>query len=81
VDQEHKIWKDKIDGGCESEPFVKKFTNFSFEGTFWKSDDTILNLCSCIVNINRNIHSKLMIYRITSNTNGTFTVRKKEELI
>jgi hypothetical protein len=42
-----------------------------------KRDDTILNLCLSIVNINTNMLSKLMFYRIASNTNDTYTIRQK----
>jgi hypothetical protein len=42
-----------------------------------KRDDTILNLCLSIVNINTNILSKLMFYRIASNTNDTYTIGQK----
>jgi hypothetical protein len=42
-----------------------------------KSDNTILNMWSCKISINTNMLSKLMLYRIMSNTDSPYTVRQK----
>jgi hypothetical protein len=74
VDQQHWVWWGKIDDERKSEPssLREKIYQLKLWGYILKSNNTILNLWSRKMSINTKMLSKLMLYRITSNTDRLF---------
>jgi hypothetical protein len=79
----NRDWRGKTDNGCESKPSWRNLpteTLKAYTVELWHHHEPMI-LWSCIVSINTNMLSKLILYRTMSNTNSPCTVSPKRSSI